>query len=137
MINTLKRISCDEHGCFSEFTFDGDDSPSMVMAEHAYQDENGVWSPKIQPGTYDCVRGQHELHSGPVETFEVTGVAGHSGILCCHAGNYPQVDSDGCCLAGSVILDSAVGKMVTNSKASYLSFMARLEGIDTFQLVVI
>ena len=137
MINRLKRISVGADGVFSEFRFDGDDHYSMITAEHAYfNGDTGLWEAKIQPGSYECVRGVHALHSGPVETFEVTGVNGHSGILCCHVGNYPQVDSDGCVLAGYEALIVDGKKMVTCSKATYLSYMARLDGIDHFTLVV-
>ncbi len=98
--------------------------------EHSY---DGV--PKLQPGVYKCVRGTHKLHDGiPFETFEVTGVAGHSGILF-HAGNW-QKDSDGCILVGDAVTMSKQGTMITNSKALFREFMALQNGVNEFLLTV-
>jgi hypothetical protein len=137
MINTLKRIEFRPDGIFGAFTFEGDDKPFMSTLEHAYQDEfDGSYQPKIPAGTYTCTRGTHELHDGvPFETFEVTGVEGHSGILCCHVGNYNR-DSDGCILGGSQTIVEGNCQMITNSKATFISYMARLAGINEFTLVV-
>src|ERR1017187_9241020 len=98
----LQRTDYREDGIFSTFTFADDSDPFMKTLEHAYDDGNDEYAPKIQPGVYTCKRGNHELHCGPIETFEVLGVTGHSGILCCHPGNYNK-DSDGCVLGGKDI----------------------------------
>lgn len=103
----------------------------MVTAEHAY---DGV--PKVPNGTYTCQRGWHQLHTGPrFETFEITGVEGHQGILF-HVGNWPQIDSDGCLLCGNAIAQSAQGPMVTGSRGTFDRFMAAQEGVDSFELTV-
>ena len=130
-MNILHRTDFTPDGIFGTFTFDGDDAPFGVTLEHAYQLDD-AWVPKVPPGTYKCVLGQHYLHSGPVTTFEIMGVAGHSGILCCHVGNYNK-DSDGCVLIG----DAREGNMITNSRDAFERYMARLVGVDEFMLEVI
>jgi hypothetical protein len=121
---TLNRISLSEEGIFSVLT--GEDGSSYFTAEHAYDGK-----PKLPNGIYICVKGQHLLHSGPVEAFEITNVPGHSGILF-HIGNYPQIDSDGCVLLGK----SQENSMITHSKEAFEEFMNFLKDIDSFQLVV-
>ena len=135
MINKLTRQNFREDGIFSKFYFEGDDDPFMVTLEHAYDDGNGGFSPKVKPGSYICRRGHHVLHCGPIETFEVTGVEGHSGILCCHPGNYNK-DSDGCMLSGTEIETTSDTWYVTESRVKFEAFMKRLEGVDEFTLVV-
>ena len=135
MINQLIRTAHRADGIFGEFWFEGDDEAFMVTLEHAYQNDDGIYEPKLPAGTYTCKRGYHNLHSGPVETFEVLNVPGHSGILCCHVGNY-NADSEGCVLAGTMI-DTIGGTFVLgSSRSKYKEFMKRLEGVDEFTLVV-
>ena len=105
----------------------------LVTLEHAYADEqNDRWSPKIPNGTYRCVRGKHRLHGmdEDFETFEITGVEGHTGLLF-HWGNWNK-DSEGCILVGA----SIDGVMITMSRASFAKFMAMQDGLDEFQLTV-
>jgi hypothetical protein len=131
MTLTLQRLEFRDDGIFSVLK---DDQGKVLAhcAEHAYDS-----LPKIYNGTFTCVRGQHQLHSGPpFSTFEITSVNGHSNLLF-HAGNYPQVDSDGCSLVGQTVVDSDKGRMVTNSKATFAKLMETLLGIQTFTLVVI
>ena len=132
-MNTLTRTDFRPDGIMGEFTFDGDPGRFCVTLEHSYDNQ-----PKLQPGTYSCVRGVHTLHNGiPFTTFEITGVAGHTGILF-HAGNFNR-DSEGCVLIGrDVSTDPNTGEeMVTGSKLEFAQFMERLDGIDTFQLTVV
>ena len=131
-MNRLVRTKFSDEGVFGEFFFDGYEKPFMITLEHAYVDPSGNVFAKIPSGSYRCVRGLHELHSGPVETFEVLGVEGHSGLLCCHVGNFNR-DSDGCVLAGKAIS----GNMITDSKEVYEEYMQMLDGVDEFQLEVI
>jgi len=136
MLNRLVHNYFGEDGIIGEFYFEGQDTPFMNTLEHAYQQEDGSYAPKIHDGTFHCVRGTHALHDGvPFETFEVTGVAGHSGLLCSHVGNYNR-DSDGCVLAGEkvVVIDGV--SMINNSKATFLSYMAQLAGVNEFDLEV-
>lgn len=68
------------------------------------------------------------------ETFAVCAVPGHSGILF-HVGN-TSGDSSGCVLLGKEIVESGSGRMITDSKETFESFMNYLMMDNTFQLVV-
>jgi hypothetical protein len=67
----------------------------------------------------------------PFETFEVTGVTWHTGILF-HPGN-TEKDSSGCILLGTGIN----GFTLSNSREAFAFFMSGLEGLDTFNLTVV
>ncbi len=64
-----------------------DSKLSLLTLEHSYE-KNGGWEPKVPVGLYQCKRGMHRLHSMTTdfETFEITGVPGHTNILF-HCGN--------------------------------------------------
>jgi hypothetical protein len=100
--------------------------------EHAYEQPDGAYKPKVPPGLYLCQRGQHRLHgmTNTFETFEIQNVSGHTNILF-HKGNY-NADSEGCVLVGSAfgtgcILESAI---------AFGTFLAAQEGVDSFSLSV-
>jgi hypothetical protein len=127
-----------EDGIFSELH--QDDELFAVTLEHAYQQLDGTWAPKLPRGdVYQCERGMHILehynHGEPFETFEITGVSGHSGILF-HPGNLNK-DSDGCLLLGEklVTLKSGVW-MVIKSQLTFNRFMNTLDGVNEFTLEV-
>jgi hypothetical protein len=134
---SLRRQTFLRDGIFGVFRFDDDDITAFYTLEHAYLGlsdscPNG-WSPKVPQGSYLCVRGIHRLaHGEPFETFEITAVPGHTGVLF-HAGNY-NADSEGCVLLG---LGRDGDKMVTQSKAAFADFMDHLKGLPTFLLEVI
>ena len=131
----LQRVACRADGILSQCT-DAAGTQVMVTLEHAFEDDAGGYQPKIPPGTYTCVRGPHRLNgmTQSFVTFEVTGVAGHSGLLF-HWGNWNE-DSDGCILTGEAFANSASGEMVTNSRETFARFMALQDGVDNFQLEV-
>lgn len=126
MILTLNRFSKSDAGIFSHL-FDEQKDLVAVTLEHAYESE-----PKIPNGTLKCVRGMHRLHpdSPAFETFEITGVGGHSGLLF-HCGNFAY-ESQGCVLLGTA-LD---GNMVTESRKAFDKFMALVGDLEEFDLVV-
>lgn len=126
---TMTRREYREDGIFGTLTDENGEVVAMTI-EHAYTDGNGGWAPKVPEGEYTCERGQHMLHSGPIETFEVTGVPGHSGVLL-HPGN-EQSASQGCILLG----EAETGSMITNSRKTFEAFMALEDGLDQFQLTV-
>lgn len=133
---TLTRQEYREDGIFSILT----DENGKVLAhtlEHAYDDGNGGFAPKIPDGTWVCQRGPHRLHGMTADfiTFEITGVAGHSDLLF-HWGNWNK-DSEGCILMGEGIAQSAQGQMVTASKVAFQALMDLQNGIDSFTLTVI
>lgn len=126
----LTRQQFRDDGIFSQLKDDGGNIVANTL-EHSYNE-----LPKLPNGTYTCVRGSHRLHgmTQDFQTFEVTGVPGHTGILF-HVGNFNS-DSDGCLLLGEAIAQSSKGQMITNSKATFYEFMASLVGVDEFELVV-
>ena len=132
----LIRREYEEDGIFSELM---DDKGKLIShtLEHAYDDGKGGWVPKITPGTHLCVRGPHRLHNmtSDFETFEVTGISGHSDLLF-HVGNWNS-DSEGCILMGNGIAQSRQGQMVTASRPCFEEFMKNLAGVDSFNLEVI
>jgi hypothetical protein len=94
--------------------------------------------PKIPTGTYECLRGVHQLaptaispKPQPFETFEITGVEGHSGLLF-HTGNFSE-DSRGCVLLSL----GRNEKMLINSREGFERFMQAQAGCDNFTLTVI
>lgn len=107
----------------------------IVTLEHAYAGGNGSFHAKVPEGRYECVRGKHTLPNGhELETFEVTGVPGHTGILF-HPGNKYQ-DSHGCFLPGEEIVRVGNQRMVTHSRISWHILMEAQEGVDKFLLTV-
>lgn len=135
---TLRRKQIRPDGIFGELIFEGDPGRFAFSLEHAYQQPDGAYRPKVEPGVYKCVHGTHALHNGvPFETFEITGVVGHSGILF-HAGNFNK-DSEGCVLVGKTIaINPANGQeMITGSRDEFAEFMERLDGIDQFELLIV
>ncbi len=135
MTLVLTRNKLQEDGIFSTLT-DEHGAVLAKTAEHSYNNK-----PKLTNGTYKCVRSPHRLHgmTSDFETFEITGVSGHSNILY-HWGNFPQHDSDGCVLVGDAI-KKAVNQanatlMVTNSKSTFAKFMDKLKDVNEFYLIV-
>ena len=125
----LKRVDSNEHGIFSILM----DNHNNVFAtlEHAYAQSDNTYKPKIPNGTFKCIRGQHQLHSGPpFSTFEITGVVGHSNLLF-HKGNTDK-DSEGCVLVGS----QRIANTVVASRVAFELFMDCLDGINEFTLTV-
>ena len=100
--------------------------------EHAYQQPDGSYLPKLPVGFYLCQRGQHRLNgmTNSFETFEITAVPGHTNILF-HKGNYNN-DSEGC-----VVLGKAIGTgCILESALAFGAFLQLEEGIDSFTLSV-
>jgi len=125
MTLTLTRTDFTPDGVFGELV-DDKGKISLVTLEHSYDNK-----PKLYDGIFTCVRGVHRLHNNiPFQTFEITGVKGHTGILF-HIGNYNQ-DSDGCVLVGMECKD----KMITHSSIAFSKFTSLLDGLDSFTLVV-
>lgn len=138
----LRRIKGGESGIFGEILDENGDHLWYTL-EHAFPatitippDPDGspafqhvLYIPKVTMGHYLCVRGHHQLHSGPVDTFEVTGVKGHSGILF-HVGNANK-DSEGCILLGLTRETDSIG----SSREAFHEFIDR-QGGDNFFLTV-
>jgi len=103
-----------------------------VTLEHAYSDGTGGFIPRVPAGEYTCVRGQHRLDgmTNTFETFEITGVPGHTNILF-HKGNY-NTDSAGCVLLGSELGP----RCILESAMAFGHFLDLQAGCDSFQLTV-
>lgn len=126
----LDRFEYSPDGIFGRLvTEDGVELAKTL--EHAYPTDTGHYIPKLPNGTYLCVRGIHQLaRSAPFETFEITGVPGHTGILF-HTGNF-HGDSSGCVLVGRKI----DRKILAQSHAAFLDFLNVLKGLNSFVLTV-
>jgi hypothetical protein len=108
-----------------------DEGKIYYTAEHAYNS-----MPKVPLGTYTCLKGNHNLHSGPVIAFELQNVLGHTGILL-HIGNYPQIDSDGCILVGmGSHTDNGQDGYIYGSRTAFTAFMNDLANIESFTLEI-
>lgn len=132
----LRTTAYRPDGVFSEL-YNGSDL-FCVTCEHAYQND-AAWVPKIPRGaTYTCKRGMHNLvtynKGQPFETFEIIGIAGHTGLLF-HPGNFNR-DSNGCVLVGKELRQQLPEWWVTNSRDMFADFMKALEGVDEFSLRV-
>lgn len=123
---TLRRTSYTDHGIFG-LIIDANGDLLCYTLEHAYDK-----LPKLPQGIYECVRGEHKLKGMlvPFETFEVTKVPGHTGILV-HCGNYDH-DSSGCILVGTAIEKN----MITESRKAFAKFLALQQDVSSFILTV-
>lgn len=133
----LTRESITEAGVFSILADMDQDGFYFHTIEHAYKASDlGLLGEKLMAklplGTYTCVRGEHRLHPDKpaFETFEITGVPGHTGVLF-HTGN-TEWDSKGCVLVGM----SEDAQAVHSSKNAFAKFMSFLTDINEFQLLV-
>jgi Family of unknown function (DUF5675) len=123
-----------DDGIFSTLFFN--DEKFAVTLEHAFEDADGAYFPKLLRGaTYKCVRGPHQLEHGPrFEAFEITGVPGHSGILF-HVGNFNK-DSDGCVLLGASLHTESSAWWIDDSLDTFKRFMAAVADVDEFDIIV-
>lgn len=131
----LTRLQYFADGIFGTL-FDSSGKQIAVTLEHSYY-TNDIWMPKIPVGNYECVRGLHQLehmdHS--FETFEITGVAGHTDLLF-HTGNTND-DSAGCVLLGEDVVERADGmRMISMSRIAFEDFMSLMDGVDNFLLTI-
>ena len=135
---TLKRCDFRSDGIFSEL-LDDDEEVFCYTLDHAYSQNGHGFMPKLPNGTYLCVRGMHQLEGmhKQFETFEITNVPGHTGILF-HVGNFNN-DSDGCVLLGDMIGKNPNDdgtQIIFNSQKTFDKFMY-LQGSNQFFLNVI
>lgn len=125
----LVRTDFRDDGIFGELWIEQGKKIATTL-EHSYDRE-----PKVPAGNYICRRGNYALHSGPIETFEVCDVPGHTGILF-HRGNFNR-DSEGCICLGEEEVDEGDGTMmITCTPKVFNAFMELQEGVDEFQLEV-
>lgn len=136
---TLTRTDFLASGIFGKIK-DDNGFIDLYTLEHSFefaqspQSSSMSYLPIIKPGQYTCVRGPHLLkgHDKFIETFEVLGVAGHTGVLF-HPGNWNK-DSEGCILLG-LVRDGNLG--ILNSQEAFNRFMALQYDINRFILTVV
>lgn len=130
---TLKRLHKKAEGIFSILFVDGS---QFYTLEHSFLQPDGGYDAILQPRIYTCQLGEHQLKHDPTpfQTYEVTGVTGHWGVLF-HVGNWNK-DSDGCILVGSNIDLTGVPPMITHSEIAFKSFMTLMNNVDSFTLNV-
>jgi hypothetical protein len=123
----LRRTEYSPDGIFGNIE---DESGKILFAslEHSFECQA-----KLPVGTYTCVRGDHRLESmtKDFETFEITNVPGHSGILF-HQGN-SEKDSSGCVLLGL----RRDGPVILGSKLAFTQFMKLQNDCAEFTLIVV
>jgi len=139
MKNKLIYTHSRADGIFGEFFFEGSELPFCVTLAHAYETPpgSGRYLPKVPSGTYTCRRGMHTLghppHQHVLETFEILGIPGHSGLLF-HPGN-DNNDSEGCTLLGKSIV-KGVEWIIVLSKVTFNTWSDILADKDEFELEV-
>jgi hypothetical protein len=141
---TLTYIRTDHEGAFANVT-DDTGALLMVTGTHTFLQADGVtWAPIEGTGQWVCVRGTHTINNPTpqhpnatktFETFEITGIAGHSGLLF-HWGNVPETQSEGCHLTGESFGEIGGLEAVLNSVTAFEKFMAAQAGVDSFVLTV-
>jgi len=142
---SLNRFRVDPQGAFSYMTRDDTGEQIAVTGSHAYLQPDGItFAPVTPPGRWWCQRGEHAIHDPTpqnpnnitkFETFEITGIPGHSGVLF-HWGNIPKTQSDGCELMGSAFATINDAEEVLNSRVTFAAFMQLQDGVDGFWLTV-
>lgn len=127
----LTRNTSEESGIYGTLFYD-DGHVLGETLEHSYLQPDGSYQPKVPRGDYICVRGMHRLAGmdHEFETFEITGVPGHTNILF-HPGNFNK-DSEGCVLLG----EERNGDMITKSRDTFVKFMGLLDTVQQFTLNV-
>ena len=127
----LRREIFSKDGVFGSLRTETDEEICKTL-EHAYASFGKKYRAKIPTGEFTCVRGIHRLSKGiPFETFEVSGIRGHSGIIF-HPGNFNR-DSDGCVLVGEEVRNQALFR----SRVAFVGLMHRLNTVESFVLKVV
>lgn len=137
----LVRTQCRPDGIFGRM-YNDNGVPQFYTLEHAYQQDDGSWLPKIAEGIYTCILGQHQLvgMAAPFQTYMISNVPDFMGnpVTNCliHMGNFDR-DSEGCILVGDSVVAQADGsQMVTNSVRTFEHFMLMQSGATEFTLEI-
>lgn len=130
----LVRGTPGRDGAFGLLFLDG--APVAVTCERSYpvveSKPDGLQFVKIPPGVYRCERTWFQR--GAYETFEITGVTGHSRLLF-HCGN-SETDSEGCVLVGRRFGVIDHRPAVLESSVAFSMWMYALRGVPSFRLEV-
>jgi hypothetical protein len=127
----LVRVSIAPEGCFGVLLFEGLPAGIVTLERTWPLAESAPRGPqfvKIPPGLYRCVRTR--FVRGGYDTYEVTGVPGHSRLLA-HQGNI-EGDSEGCMLIGQRFGQVSGRPGVLGSRLGFVEFMRLAAGRSEF-----
>jgi hypothetical protein len=135
----LVRVAVALEGAFGVLLVDGIPAGPVTL-ERSYpvadSSPRGAQYVKIPAGKYACQRTYFQ--HGQYETYEVTGVEGHTRLLF-HCGN-AETDSDGCILVGQRFGRTLAWQQhqpgVLESRLAFGEFMRLAGGTETFTLTV-
>ena len=131
----LVRVAISEAGCFGVLVHRGVPLGQVTLERTwpiAESEPSGAQLVKIPAGKYVCKR-THFIRGG-YDTYEVTGVVGHSRLLF-HRGNHER-DSDGCILVGQKFGSRFMAPGVEMSALGFGEFMTWTDGRESFELEV-
>lgn len=133
---TLSRTDYRPDGIFGILTATKTHAFICISLEHSYNN-----LPKLAPGVYRCVRGEHKLHDGkPLDAFMVLNVPDFEGKsvfgILFHILNFNS-ESEGCIGLGKQRGFKTDGSwMLMKSKDAFTEFMKLQENVDEFILTV-
>jgi hypothetical protein len=122
-------------GCFGVLLIDGIPAGPVTLERTYPLAESRPGGPqfvKIPAGRYRCERTT--FFRGGYESYEVTGVVGHSRLLF-HQGN-DEGDTEGCILVGSRFGWLGSRPAVLDSRNGFSEFMRLAHGRSGFDLLV-
>lgn len=125
----LNRIAYREDCTFGVLIYQN--IPIMVTLEDPWHANDQSIS-CIPAGVYKTERHNTETHP---DTWHIVGVTGRSAILI-HTGNTSD-DTEGCILVGSEYGELNGKPAVLKSAKAMDKFKALVEGLDTFQLIIV
>lgn len=131
----LVRVAVSEAGCFGVLVAHGVPLGQVTLERTEPADPSaptGAQLVKIPDGKYVCRRTY--FIRGGYDTYEVTGVIGHSRLLW-HKGNHER-DSDGCILVGQKFASRLLAPGVELSSLGFHEFMLWADGRESFELEV-
>ena len=120
----IKRVAILEEGAFGVMLFLG--TPFSVTLERTFDDGR----PVIPAGRYVCKPRRY--NRGGYQTYEITGVEGHS-LLLFHKANW-ETDLEGCVGIGESFetLDGRLG--IAQSSKGFIEFMEKVGDLPTFSV---
>jgi hypothetical protein len=118
---TVRRVALLDEGCFGVLMYLG--VPFAVTLERTFGQDT-----IIPAGTYNCVARRY--NRGGYQTFEITGVAGHS-LLLFHKANW-ETDLQGCVGIGEsfAVLDGKLA--IAQSGEGFNEFMRKVGDLPSF-----
>lgn len=128
----LVRVAVLPEGAFGVLIYEPSGLPFAVTVERTYPVDSGSEVPKIDAGTYRCVKTVfHHGKPQPYETYEIL-VAGHSRLLF-HVANTER-DLEGCIGVGRAF--DPAGPGILESRVGFGVFMQKADDVSEFELEV-